>query len=77
VSWNNVPAWTVVHDPYVTPNLAPIIQEVTNRSDWTPGNALVIIVTGSGRREAESYDGADYHGDIRLVPALHIAYTGP
>jgi hypothetical protein len=36
-----------------------------------------VIVSGSGRREAESYDGADSYGDTGLAPTLHITYSGP
>ncbi len=39
-----------------TPNLAPVLQEVINRTGWEPGNAAVFIVTGSGRRQAISFD---------------------
>ena len=40
-----------------TPNIAPVIQEIVNRGGWTSGNSLVIIVTGTGERVAESYRG--------------------
>ncbi|MGY8687544.1 MAG: malectin domain-containing carbohydrate-binding protein, partial [Verrucomicrobiales bacterium] len=40
-----------------TPNLAPLIQEIVNREDWKPGNALSFIVSGTGHRSALSFDG--------------------
>ena len=40
-----------------TPDLAPIVQEVVSRPGWGGGNALVFVVTGSGKRVAESSDG--------------------
>jgi hypothetical protein len=69
VAWNDVPAWTVVHDAYQSIDLAPIVQEIVSRPGWSAGNALVIIVTGTGRRVAESYDGDQVH-----APTLHIGY---
>ncbi len=41
-----------------TPNLKSIIQEVVDRAGWASGNAIAVIVTGSGKRVAESYEGA-------------------
>ena len=51
-----------------TPDLKTIIQEIVNQETWSSGNALVLIITGSGAgyREAESYDGEG------AVPSLHI-----
>ncbi len=69
VAWNDVPAWTAVHDSYQSVDLSPIIQEIVNRPGWSVGNSLVIIITGSGRRVAESYD-----GEQALAPRLHIGY---
>ena len=77
VDWNNVPPWATVHAAYDTPNLAPIVQEIVNRSSWASGNSLALIISGSGKRVAESYDGAKAHDDLGLAPRLHIAYGPP
>jgi hypothetical protein len=53
-----------------TPNIASIVQEIVNRQQWTPGNALVFIVAGTGRRTAESKNGT-------YAPLLHIEYQIP
>jgi hypothetical protein len=50
-----------------TPNIAPVIQEIVDRSGWASGNSLAIIITGTGERTAESFDGAQ-------PPLLHIEY---
>jgi PKD repeat protein len=56
-----------------TPELKTLIQEVVNRSGWASGNALAIIVTGSGRRTALSRD-----GNKASAPLLHVEFTtGP
>jgi hypothetical protein len=52
-----------------TPDIKTIIQEIVNRSGWSSGNSLAIIVTGSGKRTAESYDGS-----AEEAPKLHIEY---
>jgi hypothetical protein len=54
----------------LTPNLAPIIQEIINKPDWYSGNSMVIIFTGSGLRTAKTYE-----GDAAGAPLLHIEYT--
>jgi Galactose oxidase-like, Early set domain/K319L-like, PKD domain/Galactose oxidase, central domain len=50
-----------------TPDLSSVVQEIVSRPAWTSGNALVIIVTGTGRRTAEARNGT-------FAPILHIEY---
>lgn len=40
-----------------TPDLSELIQEIVDRPRWAPGNALVLVITGSGRRVAMSSEG--------------------
>jgi Bacterial Ig domain len=51
-----------------TPNLAPVLQEVVDRPGWSSGRALVLVISGSGSRVAEAFDGT-------FAPVLHIEYT--
>ena len=53
-----------------TPNIASVIQEIVDRPGWSSGNALVIIITGSGTRTAEAYDGVSAG-----APLLHVEFT--
>jgi hypothetical protein len=53
-----------------TPSLAGVIEEIVARPGWSSGNSLVVIITGTGRRVAESYDG-DHGG----APLLHVEYA--
>ena len=53
-----------------TPDLAAVVQAIVSRTDWTSGNALAIIVDGSGRRTAKSYDGG-----AATAPLLHIEWS--
>jgi hypothetical protein len=49
--------------------LAPLIQQVVSRSGWTYGNALVLLLTGSGVRTAEAFDGSS-----SAAPLLHVVF---
>jgi hypothetical protein len=51
------------------PNIVSVIQQIVNRSDWSNGNSLVIIITGTGERVAESYNGSSSG-----APLLHVEY---
>jgi len=59
VTWTPAP-WTTVGDAGAdqrTPDIKAIIQEIVNRSDWVSGGSIVILITGTGHRTAESYEG--------------------
>ncbi len=59
VSWAPAPwgAVGLVGPDQRTPDIAAIIQEIVNRPDWVSGNSIVIIITGTGHRTAESFEG--------------------
>jgi hypothetical protein len=42
-----------------TPDLSSIIQEIVNRPGYTSGSAVSIIITGTGKRVAEAYEGSE------------------
>jgi hypothetical protein len=54
-----------------TPDIKPIIQEIVNRPSWNPTGNLVIIITGTGTRVAESFEGS-----ASKAPLLYIEYIG-
>ncbi|BAY24263.1 hypothetical protein NIES2100_40570 [Calothrix sp. NIES-2100] len=71
VTWNPT-AWNSVGAAGVdqrTNNIASVIQEIINRPDWASNNSLVTIITGTGARVAESFE-----GDAAGAPLLHIEY---
>ena len=51
-----------------TPNLAGVIQEIVSRPGWATGHAVVLIVTGTGKRTADSFNGG-------WGPLLHVEYV--
>lgn len=70
VQWVPVP-WTIgfAGVDQQTPDLKNIISEVTSREDWKSGNAIGIIISGSGKRVASSYEkGAS------VAPVLQVWY---
>jgi uncharacterized protein YjiK len=70
-SWSPGP-WTTIGEAGLnqqTPNIAWVIQEIVDRPGWMSGNALAVIITGTGERTAESYE-----GDQAGAPLLHIEY---
>jgi hypothetical protein len=69
-SWPSVGAAGLAQQ---TPNIGAMIQEIVRGSGWASGNALVVIITGSGKRVAEAYN-----GDASRAPLLHVEYAaGP
>lgn len=62
VAWNP-PAWEKVgqaEKDQRTPNLAKLVQAVINRPDWSAGNSIAFLFSGSGQRSVKSAkDGPD------------------
>ena len=54
-----------------TPDLSSVIQEIVDRPGWEIGNALAIIITGTGKRVGESYE-----GDQSGTPVLIVECDG-
>lgn len=72
VAWTP-PAWPTVGiagPDQQTPNIAGVIQQIVNRTGWVNGNALAIIITGTGERVAESYEGKS-----TAAPLLHVEFV--
>ena len=67
-------AWNTIDEAGAnqrTPNLSGVVQQIVNRAGWTSGNALTIIVNGTGKRVARAFDvlsGAK-------APLLHVEYS--
>ena len=69
VDWD-IPAWNTVSSKQQSPDIASIISEIVNRPGWSAGNSIVITVSGSGRRTAESYN-----GESANAPKLTVIYS--
>ena len=57
VSWDITAQWDTVTEVHRTPNIASLIETAAARAGWVPGNSIAIIIEGTGKRVAESYDG--------------------
>ena len=69
VAWNP-PGWPTpgaAGPAQQTPNIASVVQEIVSRPNWSSGNAMAIIITGSGKRAAESFNG-------NAPPVLRVEY---
>jgi hypothetical protein len=55
-----------------TPSLVSIVQERVDAGDWVEGNALTLIITGTGRRNAVSWNGG-----AAAAPLLHVEFELP
>jgi hypothetical protein len=51
-----------------TPGLSSVMQEIVNRAGWASGNSMVFIITGTGTRTAEAFEGL-------FAPVLHVTYA--
>lgn len=58
VSWNNIGSWDLLQAKKQTPDLSSIVQEIVNRAGWVTGNSISFIISGSGKRVAESNNGS-------------------
>ena len=72
VSWSPAP-WTTVGDAgpdQRTPDIASVIQEIVDQPGWSKDNSLVIIMSATGKRAAESFDGV-----ANAAPLLHVDFV--
>jgi len=91
VDWTCSDSWTM-WDPYESPDLAAIIQEIVDRPGWESGNALTLFMQGTDQgaseldnaRDFESYeniedpdDGGDGLHHPERIPTLVISYGEP
>ncbi len=73
VTWTP-PDWVTIGSAgydQITPRITAVIQEISSRPGWVRGNSIVIIITGTGSRATESYDGSPAD-----APLLHVEF-GP
>ena len=73
VGWSPA-AWNTVGEAGAaqrTPDLVGVIQQIVSGGGWQSGNALGIVITGSGSRVAESFEGT-----ATGAPLLHVVFGG-
>lgn len=70
INWDNVPLWETIGEADLdqrTPDISSIIEEILSRPDWSQNNALSIIISGSGKRVAEAFDGESSSAPILVI----------
>ena len=73
VTWNDVEPWTS-GDDFQTLDITNIVQEIVDRSGWSSGNDIVILVRSDdlgGRRRATAHDATP-----STAPLLHVEIAG-
>jgi tartrate-resistant acid phosphatase type 5 len=68
----NIPAWNTVGVKQQSPDISAVIQEIVERNGWSPTNSVVLVISGSGHRTAEAYEGVP-----AAAPLLHVEYSTP
>ncbi len=56
---------------YQSNDVKTIVQEIINRTGWASGNSMAFIITGTGTRTAESFEGTP----SGMAPLLHVEYS--
>ncbi len=69
VTWT-VPAWETTGEEKQSPDLKTVVQEIVSQSEWQPYQSMVFVISGSGERSAESFEGSPAEAAV-----LHIAYS--
>jgi hypothetical protein len=71
VTWEP-PPWNTVGDAgpdQRTPDLTEVLAEILERPGWASGNAVAFLITGTGARFAEAFN-----GEPTLAPLLRVEY---
>lgn len=71
VKWSPMPWMELAEqsEKQRTPDLSRLIQRIISQDGWNTGNALALVISGRGYRNAVAYD-----GDPDAAPILHIEY---
>lgn len=56
VKWPSVEPWMTPLEKHRSVDVAPVVQEVVGQQGWAQGNPVTLVITGSGRRNARSFD---------------------
>ncbi|MGM7669459.1 S-layer homology domain-containing protein [Microbacterium sp. A93] len=74
VAWKDAPLWTEngeQGEAQRTPDLTALVQAAVDQDDWARGGALNFMLSGTGTRTAEAYEG----GGSEQAPKLMVTYV--
>ena len=79
VSWS--PSnWTIQEEAGLlqrSPDLTNIVQEIVNRADWSTGNAMSFIISGTGTRIIRSFDNDPDRATKIIIEVEQVASNDP
>jgi len=54
-------AWNTVGETQNSADISEIVEDIVARADWSSGNSMVFIISGTGNRVATSWEGTSLH----------------
>ncbi len=81
VIWTDIPEWLAAGDAgedQRTPDLSGLVQAIVSREGWASGQAISFVLTGTGKRTAESFDGTPAEAPllvVEYVEAVTVTFT--
>ncbi len=78
VPWN-LPNWTAgdAGGAQLTPELAPLLQEIVNQAGWVEGNALALLIKGTAGSNTALRKAYSLDGGLDFAAVLSVDYTEP
>ena len=64
-----IPSWGTVGQTKQSPDITAMVQEVVARAGWTANNHMAFIISGTGSRTAEAFEGVP-----TAAPLLHVEW---
>ncbi|MFH1883183.1 MAG: LamG domain-containing protein [Planctomycetota bacterium] len=77
VKWSDIPDWTMVQatPESRTPNIAPIINEITSQDGWAKGDALIIFIRDDETNPSTDIRSALSNGEATLLIEIAVPYA--
>ena len=70
ITWSDIPEWTSAGDAgegQRSPDVAQLVRRIVGREGWASGQAIAFILTGTGKRTAEAFDGTAAEAPMLVV----------
>jgi hypothetical protein len=74
VTWDHYEPWAQ-DTGYTSPNIAAVIQEVIDRSGWSPRSGSLAVLYGTREREGGNRNISSYDRGSDYAPKLEITYA--
>ncbi|GAI15939.1 unnamed protein product, partial [marine sediment metagenome] len=74
VDWDNIEPWLTLNEEHTSVDIKAIIQEITSRAGWVPGNSLVVFLD-SKIKNSRMRIGWSYDRLLAMAPQLEVTYA--